>query len=177
MTTTRKLGIAFAVLIALFVAFNIYYFLPRATMATITGGEVKRMDRTAKATGDQTTRDVRFIYATERDSGRAIVFRNEDNPWYLKFDSGDIAAEASKLASNQTEEIALIRYYGVRIPIFDSYPNVLAIKEVDEDYVHVPWVSAVILIVLLILFIWAGAKIRKVFRAAKDKVTSRPKAP
>lgn len=176
MTTTRKLGIAFAALIALFVAFNIYYFLPRATMATITGTEVKRMDRKPNATGDQKTRDVRFIYATELDSKRAIVFRNEDNSWYLKFDSGDIAAEASKLASNKVEEVALVRYYGVRIAIFDSYPNVLSIKEVDPDYVYVPWVSATILVALLILFIWAGVKIRKVFRAAKVKITSRPQA-
>lgn len=174
MTTTRKLGIAFAALVALFVAVNIYYFLPRATKARVTGTDVKRMDRTEGATGDAKTRDVRFIYATEVDSDKAVVFRNEDNAWYLKFDSGDIAAEASKLASNKVEETALIRYYGVRIPILDSYPNVLAIKEVDEDYVHIPWVSASILIVLLILFIWAGAKIRKVFHVAKDKITKRP---
>jgi hypothetical protein len=176
MTTTRKIGVAIAVLIALFVAFNIYYFLPRATMATITGTEVKRMDSVKTPEGQQKTRDVRFIYATELDTKKAIVFRNEDNGWYLKFDSGDIAAEASKLASNNVEEIALIQYYGLRIAIFDSYPNVLSIKEVDADYVHIPWAPAIVLIVLLILFIWGGVKVRRVFRAAKDKITQRPEA-
>ncbi|MGB5192083.1 MAG: DUF1523 family protein [Polyangiales bacterium] len=176
MTTTRKIGLAIAVLIALFVAFNIYYFMPRTTMASITGSDVKRMDSKDVATGDAKTRDVRFIYATEIDTGKAIVFRNEDNGWYFKFDAGDIAAEASKLAKNEVDEIALIKYYGVRIPVFDSYPNVLSIKQVDRDYVYVPWVNMIVLVLLLIVFIWGGVKVRKLFRSAKAKITNRPAA-
>ncbi|KPK54891.1 MAG: hypothetical protein AMJ63_01665 [Myxococcales bacterium SG8_38_1] len=176
MTTTRKIGVAIAVLIALFVAFNIYYFMPRATMASITGTEVKRMDGKDVATGDQKTRDVRFIYATEFDTKKAVVFRNEDNGWYFKFDSGDIAAEATKLAKNEIDEVALIKYYGIRIAVFDSYPNVLSIKEVEPDYVYVPWVNMIILVLMLILFIWLGVKVRKLFRSAKNKITNRPAA-
>jgi len=176
MTTTRKIGLAIAVLIALFVAFNIYYFMPRTTMASITGTDVKRMDSKDVSTGDARTRDVRFIYATEIDTGKAVVFRNEDNGWYFKFDAGDIAAEASKLAKNEIDEIALIKYYGVRIPVFDSYPNVLSIKKVDRDYVYVPWVNMIVLVLLLIVFIWGGVKVRKVFRSAKAKITNRPAA-
>jgi hypothetical protein len=176
MTTTRKIGLAIAVLIALFVAFNIYYFMPRTTMASITGSDVKRMDSKDVATGDAKTRDVRFIYATEIDTGKAVVFRNEDNGWYFKFDAGDIAAEASKLAKNEVDEIALIKYYGVRIPVFDSYPNVLSIKQVDRDYVYVPWVNMIVLVLLLIVFIWGGVKVRKLFRSAKAKITNRPAA-
>ena len=82
---------------------------------------------------------------------KALVFRNEDNGWYFKFDSGDIAAEASKLAKNEVEETALLKYYGLRIAILDSYPNVLSLKEVESDYVYVPWVNMVILVLLLIL--------------------------
>lgn len=174
MTTTRKIGVAIAVLIALFVAGNIYYFMPRATMARITGTEVKRMDRKETTTGNDTTRDVRFVYATELDTKEAIVFRNEDNGWYFKFNAGDIAAEASKLAKNDVDEIALVKYYGLRIAILDSYPNVLSIKEVEADYVYVPWVNMVVLILMLVVFIWAGVKIRKLFRSAKDKITNRP---
>ena len=176
MTTTRKIGVAIAVLIALFVGSNIYYFMPRATTARITGTEVKRMDRKETTTGNDTTRDVRFVYATDFDTGKAIVFRNEDNGWYFKFDAGDIAAEASKLAKNEVDEVALVKYYGVRIAVLDSYPNVLSIKEVESDYVYVPWVNMIILVLLLIVFIWAGVKVRKLFRSAKNKMTNRPSA-
>jgi hypothetical protein len=34
----------------------------------------------------------------------------------------------------------------------------------------------IVLVVLLILFVWAGVKIRRLFRRAKDKVTGRPAA-
>ncbi|MGB5703558.1 MAG: DUF1523 family protein [Polyangiales bacterium] len=176
MTTTRKIGVAIAVLIALFVGSNIYYFMPRATTARITGTEVKRMDRKETTTGNDTTRDVRFVYATDFDTGKAIVFRNEDNGWYFKFDAGDIAAEASKLAKNEVDEVALVKYYGVRIAVLDSYPNVLSIKEVESDYVYVPWVNMVVLVLLLIVFIWAGVKVRKLFHSAKNKMTNRPPA-
>lgn len=176
MTTGRKIGLAIAVLIALFVAFNIYYFMPRATMALITGTDVKRMDTTESSTGKEKTRDVRFVYATELEDSEARVFRNEDNPWYFKFNSGDIAAEAAKLAKSEAEEVALVKYYGLRIPMLDSYPNLLSIKEVDRDYVYVPWVNMIILVVLLAVFLWAGVKIRKLYRSAKSKITGRPPA-
>jgi hypothetical protein len=176
MTTMRKLGIAAAVLVALLFAGTLYYFMPRATKVSITGTEVKRMDQTDPATGKHKSRDVRFIYATDQETQKAMVFRNEDNGWYFKFDAGDIAAEASKLAKNEVEETALLKYYGVRIAILDSYPNVLSLKEVESDYVYVPWVNMIVLIVLLILFIWAGVKVRRLFNTAKAKLSKRPDA-
>ena len=174
MTTTRKLGIALAALVTLLLAGSLYYFMPRATKILITGTEVKRMDTKEPGTGEHRSRDVRFIYATELETKKARVFRNEDNGWYLKFDAGDIAAEASKLAKNEIDETALLTYYGVRIAILDSYPNVLSLKEVAPDYVYVPWVNMVVLIVLLILFIVAGVKIRRLFTSAKTKLSKRP---
>ena len=175
MTTMRKVGIVIAALVAAAVAFGLVYGMPRATKAVITGTDVKRMDRTTKE-GGGTTRDVRFIYATEVDTDKAIAFRNEDNVWSLKFDSGDIAAEASQLAKTDVAEIALIRYYGVRIKILDTYPNVLSIREVEPDYVYIPWFNMIVLVVLLVLFVWGGIKIRRFFRRAKAKITDRPVA-
>jgi hypothetical protein len=172
----RKLGIALAILVTLLFAGTLVYFMPRATMARITGTDVKRMDKTDMAGGEGTTRDVRFVYATELDSKKARVFRNEDNGWYLKWDSGDIAAEASKLAANEAEKIALVKYYGIRMAIFDSYPNILSLKEVDADYVYVPWVNMVVLVVLLFFVIWAGIKIRHAFGSAKAKLSGKPPA-
>ena len=176
MTTMRKLGVALAVLVTLLFAGTLYYFMPRATKVLITGTEVKRMDTKEPGTGDHRSRDVRFIYATNQATKKALVFRNEDNGWYFKFDAGDIAAEASKLAKNEVDETALLKYYGLRIAILDSYPNVLSLKEVDAGYVYVPWVNMVILIVLLILFVWAGVKVRHLFSAAKTKLSKRPDA-
>jgi hypothetical protein len=170
----RKLAVALAVLVTLLFAGTLYYFMPRATKVLITGTEVKRMDRTDASSGEDTTRDVRFIYAKDMESKKAHVFRNEDNGWYFKFDSGDIAAEASKLAKNEVEEVALLKYYGVRIAILDSYPNVLSLKEVEPDYVYVPWVNMVVLVVLLIFFIWGGVKVRRLFNKAKAKVSKKP---
>jgi len=174
MTTTRKIGIALAAIVALLIGGTLYYFMPRAKMVYVTGTDVKRMDKKDAATGGDQTRDVRFIYATSVETQKALVFRNEDNGWYFKFDSGDIAAEAAKLAKSEAQETALIRYYGLRITVFDSYPNVLSLKEVPSDYVYVPWVNMVVLVVLLIVFLWVGVKVRRLFRRAKDKVTGRP---
>jgi hypothetical protein len=172
----RKLGVALAILVTLLFAGTLVYFMPRATMARITGTDVKRMDKTDVAGGEGATRDVRFVYATELDSQKARVFRNEDNGWYLKWNSGDIAAEASKLASKEEEKIALVKFYGLRIAILDAYPNVLSLKEVDADYVYVPWANMIVLLVLLVFVIWAGVKIRHAFGSAKAKLSGKPPA-
>jgi len=177
----RKLGVTVAVLVTLIFAGTLYYFMPRATKVLVTGTDVKRMDQKDAATGDHKTRDVRFIYATELDTKKARVFRNEDNGWYFKWNSGDIAAEASKLASSsideaeaKTEQVALLKYYGVRVAILDAYPNVLSLKEVDKDYVYVPWVNMVVLVLLLFAFLYLGVKIRRLFRGAKAKLSNAP---
>lgn len=176
----RKVGVALALLVTLLFAGTIYYFMPRATKVLVTGTEVKRMDRKDAAGSGGTTRDVRFVYATELDSKESRVFRNEDNAWYFKWDSGDIAAEASKLASStvdaaeaKTEQVALLKYYGVRITILDSYPNILSLKEVDKDYVYVPWVNMIVLLVLLFAFLVLGVKIRRLFRRTKERISKR----
>ena len=174
MTTVRKIGVAFAVLVALFVAFNIYYFMPRAKKVMITQTEVQR--REAAPTGTARSRDMLLIYATDYDSKEPIVFRNEDNIFYFKWDSSDVAAQAARLATDDPDGAVLVRYYGVRIALFSAYPNALSMKVVAPDHAHVPWLSVVYLIVLLSLFLWAGVKVRKLFRSAKDKITKRPAA-
>jgi amino acid transporter len=164
MTTMRKLGIALAALIALLFAGTLFYFMPRANKVHVTGTDVKRMDQEDTTTGEQKTRDVWFVYATDIETQKALAFRNEDNGWYFKFNSGDIAAEASKLAKSEARKIALIKYYGLRIAILDSFPNVLSLKEVAEDYVYIPWFNMIVLVVLLIVFLFLGFRVRRVFR-------------
>lgn len=176
MTTTRKIGIAVAALVALFVAFNVYYFLPRAKKVMITQTEVQRRDATSSSKGTGQTRDMLLIYASDYESKKPIVFRNEDNIFYFKVDSSDLAAHAARLATDDPDGAVLVSYYGVRMALFSVYPNALSLKEVPADYTHVPWVSVVVLVLVLALFIWGGVKIRKVFRSAKEKITKRPAA-
>ena len=171
---TRKVGVAIAVLVALFVAFNVYYFLPRAKKVMITQTEVQRRD--AKSDGTGPSRDMLLIYATDYETKKPIVFRNEDNIFYFKVDSSDVAAQAARLATDDPDGAVLVTYYGVRMPLFSAYPNALKLKEVPSDYTHVPWVSMVILVLVLGVFIWGGVKVRKLFRAAKEKITNRPPA-
>jgi hypothetical protein len=114
------------------------------------------------------------VYTEDFETEKTLVLRNEDNAWYFKFDSSDVAALASKLAKDASEEPVLVKYYGVRIPILSKYPNVLSLEQVDQDYVYVPWVNMVVLILMLVAFIWGGVKVRKLFRSAKEKITNRP---
>jgi len=172
----KKLGVVLAVLAAVLFASALYYYMPRATKVTITGSDVKRMDRKGANPGQDKTRDVRFVYATEVDGGKALAFRNEDNGWYFKWDSGDVAAEAMSMAQAETAEIAddvkdvvLVKYYGARFPMLHLYPNILSLKRVASDYVYIPVFNIIFLIVLLALFIWGGIKLRKLFRAAGEK--------
>jgi archaellum component FlaF (FlaF/FlaG flagellin family) len=172
MTTMRKIGVAVAILIALLVAFGILYAMPRASVVMITQTEVQRREVPSSATSK--SRDMLLIYATDYQSKKPLVFRNEDNLFYFKVDSSDVASQAARFAKDSTDKPVLIRYYGVRIPIFSAYPNAISMKEVPADYAHIPWVSVLYLLVVLALFLWAGVKIRKLFRTAKDKVTNRP---
>lgn len=173
----KNLGVALAVSIAVLFASSLYYYMPSTTKVTISGTEVKRMDRKGAEPGQDQTRDVRFVYATELDGGKALAFRNEDNGWYFKWDSGDVAAEAMSLAQSGAANLAddakntavLVKYYGARFPMLDLYPNILSLKKVPADYVYVPIFNIIFLIVLLALFIWSGIKVRKLLHAAGEK--------
>ena len=174
MTTMRKIGVAAAIVITLFVAFGIYYAMPRARKVMVTQTEVQRRETPSSATSR--TRDMLLIYASDFDSKKPLVFRNEDNLFYFKVDSSDVASHAARLATDNPDGAVLVRYYGVRIPLFSAYPNALSLEEVEPDYAHIPWVSVLYLLVVLGLFLWVGIKARKLFRTAKDKVTNRPAA-
>ena len=170
----RKIGVAVAVVIALFVAFNVYYFLPRGTIASITKTEVQRREKKDATTGADRSQDVLLIYAADLETGDPLVFRNEDNIFYFKVDSSDIASQASKIGRDDPDGPVLIKYYGVRMPLFSAYPNVISLKQVPPDYEYVPWGSMIILVILLVVFIWGGVKIRRMFQTAKQKITGRP---
>ncbi len=172
----KKLSVTLALLFTVVFAASLYYYMPRAAKVTLSGTDVKRVDRKGTQPGQDRTRDVRFVYATEVDTGKALALRNEDNAWYFKWDSGDIAAQAMSLAQGETTEgaegekdVVLLKYYGVRVPMLDLFPNVLSLKTVPGDYVYIPYGNIVFLIVFLALFIWGGVKLRKFLHAAGTK--------
>lgn len=172
----RNLRWVLFVLGTLLFAAALSYGMPRAEKVRVTGTDVKRVDRDHPEPGQSQTRDVRFIYTADLDDGKARAFRNEDSPLHLKFDSGDLAAEAMSMAQEEAavagdlrSEVALARYYGWRIPVLSMYPNILSLKKVEVDYVYIPIFNIVFLVVLLALVLWAGFKIRKLFKAAGEK--------
>ncbi len=103
------------------------------------------------------TRDVRFIYS-KTPEGDDRVYRNEDTGWgwppYFKFDTADLAAQATDLVSTAEDpEWVVVRHYGWRIPIFSMYPNALSIRPAtgpDEELF--PWFN-VVLVTLLVLIV------------------------
>ena len=62
------------------------------------------------------------------------VYRNEETdwgfPWYFKFDSGNLQAEAQSLVSSaEAPKWVLVTHYGWRIPMLSMFPNVVELKQ------------------------------------------------
>lgn len=151
------------VLAALIVAF-LHYFLPSRDIVRIVGTDVKRMDNSgsrdteAPGTVPVSTRDVRFINGAWPGGG-ARVYRNEDTDWswppYLKFDSGNLQAEAQAMVSTEASPIYIVvTHYGWRITLLSMFPNAVDIRRADgPDETLIPWFNIVLLSSLAAL-IW-----------------------
>lgn len=184
MKTTKKIKISLgAVLIAIIFLF-FHYNLPRTAVVQISGTDIKRID---KAVGGKegkdsakkqvqtatSSADVRFINSVSR-KGKPMVFKNEDTGWgwppYFKFDSADITAEAQAFITDQEKPWVLIKYYGWRFTMFSMFPNALDLKQVDQDYTHIPVFNIVFFILLVILVFVIRRKFKKFFaKSDKDK--------
>lgn len=158
----------FGFLFFLIIAVMFHYYLPQRDIVQIVGTDVKRMDiskgspfwdRPDAGTNKENTRDVRFINAV-RKNGKSQVYRNEDTEWsfpfYLKFDSGDLNAQAQTLAKADEQWVA-VRHYGWRIKLFSIFPNATSAKKVSgPDVFLIPWFNIFFIgTILFILFmIW-----------------------
>lgn len=146
----------------------LHYYLPSKDVVRIVGVDVKRMDvssRQAKGegtgSGASSTKDVRYINAVW-PSRKPRVFRNEDTgwgfPWYFKFNSGNLQAEAQDAVSTaDNPRWFVVTHYGWRIEILSMFPNATSIKEVPSpDYLPVPWFNIIFLslLALLLITIW-----------------------
>lgn len=154
---------------SLLVIVILHYYLPSRDVVRIVGVDVKRMDVTSRefvsegaGTATQRTRDVRFINAIW-PTGKPRVYRNEDTgwgfPWYFKFDSGNLQAEAQDAAIGQSAgpRWYVVTHYGWRIEIFSMFPNAIALRPAPgPDFSPIPWFNIVFLSMLALLFftIW-----------------------
>lgn len=162
-----KIKWTFRILVALAIIAFFHYSLPSRDIVQIVGTEVNRIDVddstwfwASKDAGTQTgttTRDVRFINAQYPD-GDPRVYRNEDTGWswppYLKFDSGNLQAQAQGFAKTDEKWVA-VSHYGWRIPLISLYPNAYKMKEVaGPDVRLIPWFNIIFLIIVAMIA-WA----------------------
>lgn len=174
-----------AFLAFIIIATMLNYFLPSRDIVKINGTDVKRMDiskgspfwdRPDAGTNREATRDVRFINA-ERKNGKAQVYRNEDTEWsfpfYFKFDSGDLNAQAQSLAK-QDEQWVAVRHYGWRIKLFSIFPNATSIKKVSgPDVFLIPWFNIFFLGTLALIFFLIWRRINRWKTKNVDPITDK----
>ncbi len=172
-------------LLVLLIGGTLHYNLPQRDIVQVVGTDVKRIDIKKGAFGwghqdagtlQHNTRDVRFIN-TVRANGKPSVYRNEDTDWgwppYFKFDTGNLTAEAQKMAKEDDTWVA-VRHYGWRIPIWSIYPNAVSVKRVSgPDVFLIPWFNIFFLSLLAILVFLAWSWLRGWKEEHVDPVTDR----
>ncbi len=145
-------GIAAMLLTAAF----LHYGLPSRDVVRIVGTDVVRKDvgrRDAQGNRVTVTRDVRFIYAKWPDGGDR-VYRNEDTSWgwppYFKFDTADLAAEATdRVSTAEASDWVVVRHYGWRIPVMSMFPNALSIRPASgPGESPLPWFNIIFITLL-----------------------------
>jgi hypothetical protein len=166
----KRLGLGGGLVVALLYAVFCAYSLPSHIKVHVTGTEVTRQDVKDKA-GDILTEDVRYVMAEDLE-GNPHMFRNEDTGWgwppFFKFDSGDIAAQANNFAVDGRDEIVLVTYYGFRIRMLSSFPNVTSMKSVSADYQPIPWFTIIFCVANIIALGVAVVFIRDFQNAKED---------
>lgn len=138
---------------------TLHFFLPKHEVVVINGVEVKRMDAdgviNSQNMADGPTKDIYFINTGEPDNPIDVsVFRNVDTafgfPWYFKFDSADVQAKAQQL-SREENQLALIQYYGWRIRLISTFPNIISVEATNTLEEPFPVFNVIFLLFLLIL--------------------------
>jgi len=153
-----RLRVAISIAGFLLIAAFLHYSLPSRDVVRIVGTDVVRTDverHDAQGNPVTATRDVRYIYAKSPDGGDQ-VYRNEDTGWgwplFLKFDTADLAAQATDLVSaSKAPDWVVVRHYGWRIPVLSMFPNALSIRSASgPDESLTPWFN-ILLVSLLAL--------------------------
>lgn len=149
-------------LLVVFVVAVFHYTLPQRDIVRIIDAYEKRQDfgvnsifwaRPDAGTSNQPTRDVRFIDTVMPDGG-VMVYRNEDTsfswPFYFKFDSADLNAQAKELVSTKQAPIwVAVRHYGWRFQYWTIFPNATSLKVVEGPDVRlIPWFNIIFFVII-----------------------------
>ena len=139
----RWVKYTFILIFWVLVAAFLHYTLPQRDIVRIVETEVRRVDFGENSifwasadSGQDTTganRDVRFINAVLYDSGRVMVYRNEDTGWgwppYFKLDSSNLQTEAADLVSTKDKpQWVVITHYGWRNEFLSIFPNAAGVR-------------------------------------------------
>ena len=143
------------------IAAAFHYTLPQTDIMRVTDTYEKRIDPGENALfwaqadvgtdGTLANRDVFFIQ-TRRVGGDVMVYRNEDTGWgwppYFKFDTSNLQAEASDLASTEAApRYVAIKHYGWRNEFLTIFPNAISVRAVEgsDAAKGIPWLNIIIL--------------------------------
>ena len=156
--TIRNILIAIPLI---FLLIALHYALPQVDVLRSVGVEIKRVDDGQGDGGQNQTRDVYLIQMESLD-GDPKVYRNEDNAFYLKFDSADLQAQIQSFSADK--QIVALRHYGWRLRLFSTFPNAIKVWPVEEGYRHIPIFNTLVLLGLGLLFFF-------IYRRASKAVT------
>ncbi len=175
----RYLKWGFRIVVALLVLIVLHYNLPQRDIVRIVNTYEERQDfgvnsifwSSGDAGGGGVTknRDVLFIQ-TVKANGKVMVYRNEDTGWrwppYFKFDTADLQTEAADAISTKEEpKWYAMTHYGWRSNFLSAFPNAVKLKPVESpDVMLIPWVSIVIVLILLALARFIQVRIRRFWR-------------
>ena len=183
MTSIKKIKIGIGVVLILIIALFFHYNLPRTAVVQISGTDIKRMDKTkeieekqgktdGQVKSEPHTTDVRFVNSVSR-KGKPLVFKNVDTGWgwppYFKFNSANLTAKAQAFATDQNKPWVLVKYYGWRFTVFSMFPNALALKQVNQNYTHIPLFNIVFFILLFVLIFIIRRQFKKLVAKVRDR--------
>lgn len=169
MTRTRKALLALAALPLLLLAGVLAFVLPRHAVVHVDGTDIRYRDGVVAAPGAApsqpvTDKDIYYINTSNPGRTEVQVFRNQDTgfgfPWYFKFDSAEVQGRAQLLGRNG-EQLALVTYYGWRIPVLKEFPNAVDIQAWNSLDEPLPVFNIVFLTLLILLPAGLAWKLRR----------------
>ncbi|SFS21508.1 DUF1523 family protein [Yoonia litorea] len=181
----------FRVLLFVVIGGFLHYTLPQHDIVRVTSTEIIRTDFSGwnriffasadAGSAEQNTRDLRLLNTQKQDTWllgfvpreteSVMVYRNEDTGWgwpfYFKFDSADLQAEAANLARG--DDWAVITHYGWRVRWASIYPNAVSIRPVaGPDVSIIPWFNIGFFIFLGIAALFVRAMWRQFLERSVD---------
>jgi hypothetical protein len=154
----------------------VHYFIPQTDVVRIVGVETKRvdLDGTQSGQGVPVTRDVYFLQTEGVDDADPMVYRNDDNLLYAKWNSADVQSRGQSLAANK--DTVAVSHYGWRVPLFSAFPNALSVKPVDASHSTTPYAFLTILTLTWGAILFGVFNLRKMGRARSERRAERASA-